>query len=196
MSISGLFTSALFGAGTQSTQQTTAQKLKQEFQQLGQDLQSGKLSAAQSDFAALQQSAPQNSAIAVGQSGSPIAQAFQQLATDLQSGNLSAAQSDYSTIQQDFQSQAAQSGGRHHHHGGSGGTATGPSVTPISQLLTQLGSALQAGNLSAAQTAYNTLQQDFQQFAQSGSLLAGNSNSSATSPDSASSSVNGLSVIA
>jgi outer membrane protein assembly factor BamD (BamD/ComL family) len=176
MSIAGILSSGLFGSSTQSTQQTTAQKLKQEFQQLGQDLQSGNLSAAQADFATLQQNAPQNSAIAGGQSTNPISQAFSQLSTDLQSGNLSAAQSDYSTIQQDFQNQAAQGpgGGHHHHHFGAGGssssTATGQSANPISQLFAQLGTALQAGNLSAAQTAYSTLQQDFQQFTQNGGL--------------------------
>ncbi len=181
MALAGILSSGLFALGsssTPSTQQTTAQKLKQEFQQLGQDLQAGNLSAAQSDLAVLKQNAPQNSAVAGGQSSNPISQAFQQLSTDLQAGNLSAAQSDYSTIQQDFQSQATQGSGRHHHHGGgndSGTTATGQSSNPISQLLSQLGTALQAGNLAAAQTAYSTLQQDFQQFAQSGGLLAASS---------------------
>jgi len=181
MAIAGILSSGLFGLSslsTPSTQQTSAQKLKQEFQQLGQDLQAGNLSAAQSDIAALKHNAPQNSAIAGGQSSNPIAQAFKQLSTDLQSGNLSAAQSDYSTIQQDFQSQATQGSGRHHHHGGgndSGTTTTGQSSNPISQLLSQLGTALQAGNLAAAQTAYSTLQQDFQQFAQNAGSLGSSS---------------------
>lgn len=180
MSIAGILTSSLFGASTPSTsntQPTTAQKLKQEFQQLGQDLAAGNISAAQSDLATLQQNAPANSAIAGGQSGNPISQTFKQLSTDLQSGNLSAAQSDFSTIQQDFQSQATQGSGGGHHHRFSGvagsSTATGQSANPISQLFSQLGTALQAGNLAAAQTAYSTLQQDFQQFAlNSGSLAA------------------------
>ena len=180
MSITGLLSSGLFGASTASTQQTTTQKFKQEFQQLGQDLQAGNLSAAQSDFATLQQTAPQNSAIA-GQNSNPLSQAFNQLATDLQSGNLTAAQSDFSTIRQDFQNQALQGGGGHHHHhradSGGGSSATGQSANPISQLFTQLGTALQAGNLSAAQTAYSTLQQDFQQFAQNSGLLAATSTS-------------------
>ncbi|MGA2809876.1 MAG: hypothetical protein ABSG16_00650 [Candidatus Acidiferrum sp.] len=178
MSIAGVLSSSLFGSSTQNTQQTTAQKLKQEFQQLGQDLQSGNLSAAQADLSTLQQNAPQNSAIAGGQSGSPISQAFKQLSTDLQAGNLSAAQTDYSTIRQDFKNQATQGGG-HHHHPGAGGTnpatATGSSTNPVTQLLAQLGTALQAGNLSAAQTAYTTLQQDFQQFAQNGGLSGSSS---------------------
>jgi hypothetical protein len=37
-------------------------------------------------------------------------------------------------------------------------------------LFDQLGQALQSGNLTSAQQAYTTLQQDFQQFSQSGRL--------------------------
>ncbi len=75
----------------------------------------------------------------------------------LQSGNLSAAQQDYTTIQQDFQNQATQNQtqeteGHHHHHGGGGSSE-------ISQLLDQLGTALQSGNVSSAQSTFNTLQQ-------------------------------------
>jgi hypothetical protein len=44
----------------------------------------------------------------------------------------------------------------HHHVGGSGGSA-------IHQLLSQLGQSLQSGNLTAAQQAYSTLLQEFQQ---------------------------------
>jgi len=68
-------------------------------------LQTGNLSGAQADFAALQENSLQSSAM---QSNNPIAQAFQQLSTDLQSGNLSAAQQDDSNIRQDFQNQASQ----------------------------------------------------------------------------------------
>jgi hypothetical protein len=85
----------------------------------------------------------------------------------------SAAQKDFATVQQDFQSQATQVGGHHHHHhhvdsgnqnsGNSGGST-------IFQVLAQLGRALQGGNLSTAQSAYITLQQDFQQFAQNNGL--------------------------
>jgi outer membrane protein assembly factor BamD (BamD/ComL family) len=102
----------------------------------------------------------------------PITQAFQQLSQDLKAGNLSAAQSDYSTLQQDFQSRATQVSGGHHHHLRDGGS--GPSQSnPISTLFSQLGTALQAGNLTAAQTAYSTLQSDFEQFAQSNGFSTG-----------------------
>jgi outer membrane protein assembly factor BamD (BamD/ComL family) len=139
--------------------QNRAQQFQQEFQQLGQDLQSGNLSAAQSDFATLQQvGAPSSS-----QSQNPIAQDFSQLAQDLQSGNVSAAQQDYSKIQQDMQSQQAQHlHGRHHHH-----HSDGDQAGTLSQLFAQLGQALQSGNLSAAQQTYSTLQQDLQQLGQS-----------------------------
>ncbi len=149
--------------------------MQQEIQQLGKDLSAGNLSAAQADFATLQKDSPQASA-ASSQSNNPIAQAFQKLAQDLQSGNLSAAQQDFSTVQQDVQAQA--SGGHHHHsHGQSSGAAE---QSPLAQLFAELGQALQSGNLSAAQQAYSTLQQDFQ---------ASTSNSGAPSTTPASGSV-------
>ena len=185
MSITGILSSNLFNAqSAQSTAQSAAQKLKQEFQQLGQDLQSGNLSAAQSDFAALQQNAPQAStASSSAQTGNPLTQAFQQLSQDLKAGNLTAAQQDYSTIQQDFKTQATQGPTEHHRHlrgSGSGGNSEGQS-SPIGQLFSQLGQALQAGNLTAAQTAYTTLQADFQQFAQGNGLQSSAPGSSGVS---------------
>ena len=89
MSVSGISSSSLFDFNTQAAQNKRQQFL-QEFQQLGQDLQSGNLSAAQSDFAALEQLKPQTSSTASSSSSSPIAQAFKQLSQDLQSGNVSA----------------------------------------------------------------------------------------------------------
>jgi len=170
MSVSGILSSNFSNYNTQSVQ-NQMQQFRQEFQQLGQDLQSGNLSAAQADFATLQQLEPQSSSSASSSSSNPIAQAFNQLSQDLQSGNLSAAQQDYSTIQQDFQSHAAAHG--HHHHGGGGGQQNG-----ISQLLSELGQALQSGNLTNAQQAYSTLMQDFQQFGQSSGSSTSQSGSS------------------
>jgi outer membrane protein assembly factor BamD (BamD/ComL family) len=92
-----------------------------------------------------------------------LQQEFQQLGKDLQAGNVSSAQQDYSTIQRDLQNGTAQVQAHHHHHlhGGGGGSA-------ISQLFDQLGQALQSGNLTSAQQAYTSLQQDFQKFLQNG----------------------------
>jgi outer membrane protein assembly factor BamD (BamD/ComL family) len=178
MSVSGISSSSLFNT---SGVQSLFQQFQQTFQQLGQDLQSGNLSAAQSDFATLQNLGSQNST-ATSQNNSPIAQAFSQLAKDLQSGNLSAAQQDFSTIQQDFQNQSVQgqtvsAQGHHHHHGGGGSSE-------ISQLLDQLGTALQSGDLSTAQQAYASLAQQFQPSSPSSgvtSQTATQSNSSGVS---------------
>ena len=172
MSVSGILSSILL-PNNFSNVPSRAQQFKQQFQQLGQDLQSGNLSAAQADFAALQPPSSQTTAASSSPGTSPIAQAFQQLSTDLQSGNVSAAQKDFATVQRDFQSQATQGGGHHHRHhhvdtdSQNSGNGNG---SPISQVLAQLGQALQAGNLSSAQSAYTTLQQDFQQFAKNNGL--------------------------
>jgi outer membrane protein assembly factor BamD (BamD/ComL family) len=144
------------------TTQNSKQQFQQEFQQLGKDLQSGNLSAAQQDFVTLQQSAPQGNSTSSTQTSSSLAGAFKQLAQDLQSGNLSGAQQDYTKIQQDYQSQSVQgqtTHGHHRHHyvGGS---------NEISQLVDQLGQALQSGNLSSAQQLYSTLEQNVQQSGQ------------------------------
>jgi len=48
-----------------------------QFQQLGKDLTSGNLSAAQSDFAKLQQAFAQTAAPSVTSTTNPVAQAFQ-----------------------------------------------------------------------------------------------------------------------
>src|SRR5271157_4506497 len=98
-----------------------------------------------------------------------IRQEFQQLGTDLQSGNLTAAQSDFAALQQDFQSQGTQTHHHHHHHGGgSNNSGSSSGGSEISQLFSQLGSALQSGNLSTAQQAYASMLQQFQQYGASG----------------------------
>jgi hypothetical protein len=112
MSVSAVSGSGLFDYSSQTVQNKTEQ-FQQEFQQLGQNLQSGNLSAAQADFATLQQLAPQANPASTAQSSNPITQEFDQLSQDLKAGNLSAAKQHYTTIQQDFQNQAAPV---HHHH--------------------------------------------------------------------------------
>jgi hypothetical protein len=172
MSVSGILSSSLFNLNSQSVQ-NRMQQFGKDFQQLGQDLQSGNLSGAQADFAALEKDGPQStSSSSSSQGSSPLAQAFQQLSSDLQSGNLSGAQQDFSNIQQDFQNQASQMQQPHHHHRmHSGGDSSASSAT--SQLMTQLGQDLQSGNLTSAQQAYTTLQQDLQQYALSNGALDG-----------------------
>jgi hypothetical protein len=167
MSVAGI-ASSLFGYAAQSVNSGQHRsQFQQDFKQLGQDIQSGNLTAAQADLAALEKLRP-----ASRNEASPITQAFSQLSTDLQSGNTSAAQQDYSSIQQAFQDRAAHM--RHHHVGGNGDNT-------IDQLLQQLGQEVQSGNSSMAQQTYATLQQDLQQFAQTHGLSATNGTSTAAS---------------
>lgn len=164
MSVSGVSSSSSLSQSMQ-TWQAKAQKIQSEFQQLGQDLQAGNLSQAQSDFSTLSQ----NTSIPV-QSNSSLSQAFGSLGSALQSGNLAAAQKAYSTIQEDVQ-QTGQ-GHRHHHAGGSSQTTNSSMGGMLSQLFGSLGSALQSGNVSTAQTAYSTLQQGLQQLGLGASTTA------------------------
>ena len=162
-----------------------------EFQHLGQDLQAGNLTKAQQDYATLSQN------FATAQTGTtaaatptatetnsnPIAQAFAALSTDLQNGNITAAQQDYATIRQDSQQQQRSSQVHHHHHHGGGGG--GQKGSQVSQALNSLSSALQAGNLSSAQTAFATLQQDLQQLTAGGSSGSTSGSTASSSPSQA-----------
>lgn len=96
---------------------------------------------------------------------------FQQLGKDLQAGNLTAAESDFITLQQDLpQSSAASASQTSDSTSTQTSTQTGD---PIAQAFVQLASDLQAGNLTAAQKDYSTLQQDFHSAAALGSQGAG-----------------------
>jgi outer membrane protein assembly factor BamD (BamD/ComL family) len=164
MSVASIFSSGIFNSLTQNAQSTSkasGSSFQQEFQQLGKDLQSGSLSAAQSDFSTLQQ-AP------TSQSTNTVGQQLSQLSQDLQSGNLAAAQQDDATLQQALQSNGTQ--GHHHSHRGGGGalasdssalpttsTASAATGSSSNSLFQQMSQALQAGNISAAQQAYSNL---------------------------------------
>src|SRR5258708_2667838 len=195
MGIFGIASTKLGQISSATTSNPHNQQVKKGFQLLGQDLQSGNLSQAQSDFASLQQLLPggQQRSLFTPASGAlstnPLATAVSQLAQDLKSGNLTAAQSDFATVQQNLQQAGPQAGaahGHHHHHqsDGDSGQSSGQQ-NPISTLFGQLGQDLQSGNLSAAQQAYSSLQQDFQQFA-----LNNSSASSGTPSNSTGASVN------
>jgi len=170
MSVVGILSSSLLNYAASSIQ-NRMQSARHEFQQLGQDLQSGNLAAAQSDFTTLQQMRPQSSSSSPAQGTNAITQDFNQLATDLKAGNTTAAQQDYAKLQQDFQSQGTQAHHHHHHHGGGG--ADQSQSNAASQMFSQLGQALQSGNLSTAQQAYAALQHDIQQYAQSSASQTG-----------------------
>jgi hypothetical protein len=185
MSVAGILASGLLQVGWGHSNKL-AELRASEFQKLGQDLQSGNLTQAQTDFATL----TQNSASLQGNNLSPLSQAFKALGQALQSGNLTAAQQDFATIQQDLQ-QVSQSHSlrKHHHHASlqSALAASGAQNSPIAQAFGSLGQALQAGNVSAAQQAYATIQQDLQLFATT--TAPGTSSSGSASPPTSSGSL-------
>jgi len=178
MSVLGIASSSIFQFLNARSAHSDFQNFKKEFQQLGQDLQSGNLSQAQADFAALQPNNVQAVASSAQTNASPIATAFQQLSSDLQSGNLSAAQQDYSTIQQDMQQSAAASGHHHHHHHTESVQNSSSSQNALDQLFAQLGQALQSGSLSNAQAAYTSLQQEFAQLGAGSGISSSGASSS------------------
>lgn len=132
-------------------------EFKQEFDQLGEDLQSGDLSAAQADFVALQRLESRGISDHAIHPDNPVSKLFTQLAQDLQAGDLSAAQRDYSSLQNAFQRVAAHKQRELH----------GELATQIHQALHVLGKALQAGDLATAQKAFAVLKQDLQRLAES-----------------------------
>jgi len=153
MSVSSVFSNALSHINNMLGYSARLQKPRNDFRQLGQDLQTGNLTQAQQDFATLAQSVPG----ALQNNNNPLVQDLKTLGKDLQSGNLSAAQQEYSKVQQDAQHVYSHVRHHHHHHPGNG----------LAQAFNTLGQDLQAGNLSGAQQAYSTLQQDLQQLAAS-----------------------------
>jgi len=159
MSIAGIASSLFSQLSTLQSSKKTS--LQNEFQQLSKDLQAGNLTGAQSDFAALQQSASTSQS-----GGNTLSQAVNALGNDLQSGNLTAAQQDFANIQQDVQ----QAGRVHHHHHApesQNSSSSSAQQTSIAQLFNTLGQYLQSGNLTNAQQAYASLQQDLQLFSTS-----------------------------
>lgn len=148
---------------TRSTQNNT-QKLKQNYAQLGQDLQSGNVSQAEADLAGLQAGFASTQPLS-SSSPSAVTQAFNQIAQDLQSGNLTAAQSDYASLQQSLQ----QSGHQYHSHRSGSHQAS----AELQQELNQLGQALQTGNTAGAQQAYASLQTDLSAFGVGSSASGG-----------------------
>ena len=159
MSVTGI-SSNLFNYLNQTSNEVkqptpNMQQLKQDLHQLGQDLKAGNLSAAQADFATLQQIGPAGLSNPSIQPKNPLWQVFNQLSEDLQAGDLTAAQQDYLKLQQTFQGQGVQGAG--HHEVG----------RQIQQLLQKLGQALQSGDLSDAQKAFAMLKQDLQHMAES-----------------------------
>ncbi|MGC2108627.1 MAG: DUF4175 family protein [Candidatus Korobacteraceae bacterium] len=163
MSVAGIVTT---GLSQLASVQRNYQQVRGEFKQLGQDLQAGNLTQAQTDFVTLSQSmATQLS------SNSPVSKALASLGQALQSGNLSAAQQAFANMPPGIVGPNAV-----HHSGHHGGNAS------FSDALNQLGQALQSGNLSAAQQAFSAMQQMWQQMGSTGGTLSTGTSTGSTTP--------------
>jgi hypothetical protein len=200
MSISGIAGTALSSlqTATQSAQngQGNFRQIQSEFQHLGQDLQAGNLTQAQQDYATLSQNFPNaqsatttRTTAATTNNSNPIAQAFAALPQDLQNGNISGAQQDYATIQQDFQQQQPARGRASSSSPPSWRRWWRAAGSHVSQALNSLSTALQAGNLSSAQTAFAALRQDLEQIS-TGSSAGSTTGTSSTSSQTSGSGLN------
>ena len=137
------------------------QSVRQDFSGLTTSLASGDLTAAQNAFATLMQDIGSTSAQSGQQTGttSQIGTDLTALGTALNAKDFTAAQSAYATLLQDLQAgQQTQKAHHHHHHHHA---RVGQSTTDtLNTDLTTLGTALQKGDLTGAQTAFATLMQD------------------------------------
>jgi hypothetical protein len=168
MSVSSISSSA-------NVYQNQFQQIKKDFSTLQTDLSAGSLGGAQQAYASLMQDLQSAQQTEGGQQAAGSSQISNDLAavgSALQSGNVSSAQSAFATLTQDLQNalqaqaslqtQATQGTQQtyghhhHHHHGGSSQTTS----ASISNDLAAVGSALQSGNVSSAQSAFATLLQD------------------------------------
>jgi chromosome segregation ATPase len=148
MSISAISNSLHTQTQQNAALSTNLKQFQQEFQQLGQDLQSGNVSAAKGDLSTLQQLGIPGFL----SSSTTVGQEFTKLSTQLQAGNVSGAEQDYTSIQQNL-AQAR----THFQQSGSGTSTT-------DTLLKQLGNELQACSQTTAQQAYATIQQNMMPF--------------------------------
>jgi hypothetical protein len=145
------------------------QQFQQDFQQFGQDLKSGNLSAAQSDIATLHKEVPQYNCPQTLQCDSQLAQASNQLALGPGQGNSAAApkQRDDSTNPPGYGGQISRWNSQYSASGGSQPRQVSPWSAPSA-------GQLPAGNTSHAQSEYISLAQIFQDAGRSPSASASN----------------------
>lgn len=134
------------------------QSVKEDFSGLTTSLASGNLTAAQTAFATLMQDLGSSGAQSSQQTGaaSQVSTDLNAVGTALNSGNLSDAQKAFATLMQDLQAGSLH---HHHHHHHRSGSALNTTNT-LSTDLGAVGTALQSGDLTAAQKAFATLMQD------------------------------------
>jgi hypothetical protein len=153
------------------------QRVRKDFAALKTSLASGDLTAAQNAFTTLQkdmqaigqaQSSQQTATTTASPGSSPLDTDLAAIGTALQNGDVQGAQSAFATLQKDMQQMRQTQGGQqaqrahhhhHHHHGGGAQNAQNATSNPFNDLAA-INSALQNGDLSGAQKAFVTLQQD------------------------------------
>jgi hypothetical protein len=160
MSVAGI---ASAGLSQLSSLQRNYAQVRSEFKQLGQNLQAGSLSQAQTDFVTLSQSAAASQFSGNG----AVAKTLNSLGQALQSGNLSAAQQAFASLPSHIVGPSAIS------HSAHAESASAPQGS-FSQALSQMGQALQTGNLTMAQRAFSAMQQSWQQMGSTGSTAGTN----------------------
>ncbi len=150
------------------------QSVKEDFSGLTTSLASGNLTAAQTAFATLMQDLGNSGAQSSQQTGaaSQVSTDLNAVGTALNSGSLSNAQKAFATLMQDLQAGSLHHHHHHHHRSGSALNTTGT----LSTDLAAVGTALQSGDLTAAQTAFATLMQDIGKNGAQSTTAASSSN--------------------
>jgi hypothetical protein len=153
-------TVSTFGASALIPGQSGAQRagVKQTVNTLFQDIKSGNMTAAKSDFGALSQMLGGGQAGGADASSSPFSAMLNQVGSSLSSGNMGGAQSAISNFQAQGLSQASSQGQaadaaaaqlRHHHHGAGAGTGKAGVGSLISTLQSDGGDDSSDGTQSA-----------------------------------------------
>jgi hypothetical protein len=194
MAISAVGSPIIYTPVTHPVSQTSqGNTIQNEFKQLSQDVQAGNLTAAQEDYATLSKSGP----LSNPNSSNPLVQDLQAVGKALQAGDIQGAQAAFSTFQSAVQQQGVHHRGRgaHHDHGNATVSDASQQTDPLAQALTTLQQALQSNNLSGAQSAFATIQQDLQQagFSFGSASTSGGNTATAATPAAA---TNSLSVTA
>ncbi|HME44540.1 MAG TPA: hypothetical protein VKF36_15730 [Syntrophorhabdales bacterium] len=137
------------------------QSVRQDLSSLTTTLASGDLTGAQNAFGTLMQDIGSTNAQSGQQTGttSQISTDLTALGAALNAKDLTTAQSTYATLLQDLQvgQQTQKAHHHHHHHHASDAQST---TDTLNTDLKTLGTALQSGDLTTAQSAYATLMQD------------------------------------
>ena len=164
MSISGIGNGSSWFSNWGSADKTKSAegvaRTRAPLQQLGADLRSGDLAAAQGDFAAITGASgrPMNS-----RDATDFGAQMGALGTALQNGDLPAAQAAFQKISGLVNRSGLHSmhHHRHHHSGAQGAAPTAPDASPadpFAPVFDSLGAAVQTGDFTGAQNAFTNLQ--------------------------------------